>query len=43
MSDCCGAGGDDRTPRGRRAGLIAIAAVVLLGWGSLAAVLIFGT
>jgi hypothetical protein len=42
MSNCCEPSGDDRTPAGRRAGYVAIAVVALLGWGALAAVLIFG-
>ena len=41
MSDCCEPQGDDSTPAGRRAGLIAIVVVMLLGWGSVAAVLLF--
>ena len=43
MSDCCGSGGDDNTPQGRRAGYIALVVVVLIGWGALAAVLLAGT
>ena len=38
MSQCCEPGADESTPAGRRAGLIAIVVVMLVGWGNLAAV-----
>jgi len=42
VSDCCEPRGDDRTPAGRRAGPIAVTVVMILSWGALARVLIFG-
>ncbi|WP_275423819.1 hypothetical protein [Virgisporangium ochraceum] len=40
--NCCEPQGDDSTPEGRRAGLIAIGLMMLLGWGGFAAYMIFG-
>jgi hypothetical protein len=41
VSNCCEPQSDDSTPSGRRAGIIAVVVIMLLGWGGLAAALIF--